>query len=97
AIYPLSLHDALPIFGVGRTIVVGAAATGPAGLLVPLASPDTAVLLIGASFFLVSICNVVYNVSQVSLRQAITPDALLGRMNASRSEEHTSELQSRGH
>lgn len=69
--------------GVGRTIVLGAAATGPAGLLVPIASPDTAVLLIGASFFLVAICNVVYNVSQVSLRQAITPDRMLGRMNAS--------------
>jgi predicted MFS family arabinose efflux permease len=69
--------------GVGRTIVLGAAATGPVGLLVPFASPDTAVLLIGASFFLMSICNVVYNVSQVSLRQAITPDRLLGRMNAS--------------
>jgi MFS family permease len=69
--------------GVGRTIVLGAAATGPVGLLVPIASPDTAVLLIGSSFFLMSICNVVYNVSQVSLRQAITPDRLLGRMNAS--------------
>jgi len=69
--------------GVGRTIVLGAAATGPAGLLVPLASPDTAVLLIGAAFFLTSICNVIYNVSQVSLRQAVTPDRLLGRMNAS--------------
>jgi len=69
--------------GVGRTIILGAAATGPVGLLVPIASPDTALLLIGASFFLVSICNVVYNVSQVSLRQAITPDRLLGRMNAS--------------
>jgi MFS family permease len=69
--------------GVGRTIVLGAAATGPVGLLVPLASPQTAVLLIGGSFFLVSICNVVYNVAQVSLRQAITPDRMLGRMNAS--------------
>jgi predicted MFS family arabinose efflux permease len=29
-----------------------------------------------------SICNVVY-ISQVSLRQAITPDRMLGRMNAS--------------
>jgi predicted MFS family arabinose efflux permease len=69
--------------GVGRTILLGAAATGPVGLLVPIASPETAVLVIGASFFLMSICNVVYNVSQVSLRQAITPDRMLGRMNAS--------------
>jgi len=69
--------------GVGRTIVLAAAATGPVGLLVPIASPETAVLLIGASLFLMSICNVVYNVAQVSLRQAITPDRMLGRMNAS--------------
>jgi len=69
--------------GVGRTILLGAAATGPVGLLIPIASPETAVLVIGASFFLMSICNVVYNVSQVSLRQAITPDRMLGRMNAS--------------
>jgi hypothetical protein len=63
---------------VGRSS--SAAATGPVGLLVPIASPghrraaDQCVVL-------VSICNVVYNVSQVSLRGH--RDRLLGRMNAS--------------
>ncbi|MBA2315660.1 MAG: MFS transporter, partial [Chloroflexi bacterium] len=41
-----------------------------------------ALYLLGAAFFLSSIANVVYNVNQVSLRQAITPERFLGRMNA---------------
>ena len=35
-----------------------------------------------STLVLIGIGQVVYNVSQVSLRQAITPDAMLGRMNA---------------
>jgi MFS family permease len=69
--------------GVGWTIILFAALTGPVGLLIPLATPATAFMFLAASFFLSSICNVAYNVSQVSLRQAITPEYLLGRMNAS--------------
>jgi predicted MFS family arabinose efflux permease len=33
--------------------------------------------------FIGGICNPIYNINQVSLRQAITPDRLQGRMNAS--------------
>jgi hypothetical protein len=33
--------------------------------------------------FVNGLCNPVYNINQVSLRQAITPDRLQGRMNAS--------------
>ena len=69
-------------FGIGRSIVGSAFLFGPIGLLVPLATPDTALYLLGAAFFLSSIANVVYNVNQVSLRQAITPERFLGRMNA---------------
>jgi MFS family permease len=68
--------------GVGRTIIVAAAATGPVGLLMPLATPEVAFWFLSVSFFLAGILNVVYNVSQVSLRQAITPERFLGRMNA---------------
>ena len=68
--------------GIGRTIVLTAALFGPVNLLIPLATPDLAVFLLSISFFAASINNVVYNVSQVSLRQAITPDHFLGRMNA---------------
>lgn len=68
--------------GIGRTILLTAAALGPIGLLLPLATPETAFWFLSASIFLGSINNVVYNVSQVSLRQAITPEHFLGRMNA---------------
>jgi len=68
--------------GVGRTIILAAAATGPVGLLMPLATPEVAFWFLSVSFFLAGVLNVVYNVSQVSLRQAITPEHFLGRMNA---------------
>jgi MFS family permease len=68
--------------GVGRTIVLTAAVFGPVNLLIPLATPELALLFLSTSFFIASISNVAYNVSQVSLRQAITPEHFLGRMNA---------------
>ncbi len=68
--------------GVGRTIVLTAAVVGPIGLLIPLASLGAPLLLLSIAFFLTGINNVVYNISQVSLRQAITPEHFLGRMNA---------------
>ena len=51
--------------------------------LSPLAEPGWRVLLwaVGIAFF--GLTAVVYNVAQVSYRQAITPHDLLGRMNAS--------------
>ena len=69
-------------FGVGPTIVVAAALFGPMNLLIPLATPELALLFLSVAFFLSGISNVIYNVSQVSLRQAITPEHFLGRMNA---------------
>jgi MFS family permease len=69
-------------FGVGRTIILSAAASGPAGLLMPLATPEIAFWFLSVSFFLGGALNVIYNVAQVSLRQAITPEHFLGRMNA---------------
>jgi MFS family permease len=68
--------------GIGRTIVLSAASFGPINLLIPLATPEIAFWFLSVSFFLASINNVLYNVSQVSLRQAITPEHFLGRMNA---------------
>ena len=59
-------------------IVIG----GIAGLLVPLAPVGGALPYLAVAFFVSSITNVVYNVNQVSLRQAITPQRFLGRMNA---------------
>ena len=68
--------------GIGKTIVGAAFLGAPLNLLVPLASRETALLLIGGGGFVSGWANVVYNVSQVSLRQAITPEPMLGRMNA---------------
>jgi MFS family permease len=70
--------------GVGRTIV-GSMALSPFGLLlVPLAPRELAAPLLVASGVIVGFAIVLYNVSAISLMQAITPDRLLGRMNASR-------------
>jgi len=72
-------------FGLGPAIVWGQFLTGASSLLIPLASEPLAVavpLLMLASF-LMGLGNPIYNVNQLSLRQAITPDRLLGRMNAS--------------
>jgi len=69
-------------FGVGRAIVWPNVIGGIAGLLVPLAPVGGAFPYLAVAFFVSSITNVVYNVNQVSLRQAITPQRFLGRMNA---------------
>jgi MFS family permease len=69
-------------FGVGRTIVGSVAITGPVALLVPISSHDSALILMSISGLVGGWGNVVYNVNQVSLRQTITPERMLGRMNA---------------
>ncbi|MEO5940975.1 MAG: MFS transporter [Candidatus Limnocylindrales bacterium] len=70
-------------FGVGPTIVGSILFGGLMGLLIPLAPQNgTAFWFIAVAFFSGSISNVIYNVNQVSLRQAITPERFLGRMNA---------------
>jgi MFS family permease len=67
--------------GVGPTIVLGAA-TGAAELLIPLAPRDNPLPFLIASQAIVSFGLPLYNVTQVSLRQAITPERLQGRMNS---------------
>jgi MFS family permease len=68
--------------GVGRTILWSMIISGPATLLAAVAQPATAIPVLTASFFLGSFAGVVYNINQVSLRQAITPERIQGRMNA---------------
>jgi MFS family permease len=68
--------------GVGRTIIFSAALFGPINVLIALANPALALPLLSASLFFGGLMNVIYNVAQVSLRQAITPEHFLGRMNA---------------
>ena len=51
-------------------------------LLIPLAEPGWRVALFPVGFATAAFAGVVYNVAQVSYRQAICPPRLLGRMNA---------------
>jgi MFS family permease len=68
--------------GLGRTIIGSIALSGPAMLLLPLAPHDAPVAWLVASVALESFASVVYNINQVSYRQAISPTAIQGRMNA---------------
>jgi MFS family permease len=68
--------------GVGRTILFSAIVFSAAGILIPLATPSSAWPILIASIVVGGFGGVVYNVNQVSLRQAITPERMQGRMNA---------------
>jgi MFS family permease len=69
--------------GVGGATMFGAALSGPAGLLVPFAWKGFPIPFLVASSAVMGFGAVVYNIQMVSLRQAITPERLQGRMNAS--------------
>jgi MFS family permease len=70
-------------FGVGRTIIGASILGAPTFLVIPFAPEGNAALawLIPA-FVVGGLANVIYNVTQVSLRQAITPERIQGRMNS---------------
>jgi MFS family permease len=70
------------LIGLGPTIVASIFLGGVSFLLIPLAPRDAAIPFLIVAQLGGGISQVVYNVSQVSLRQAITPDRLQGRMNA---------------
>lgn len=57
--------------------------TIPTALMIPFAGSGWACLLFAVPWFVMSFGIVVYNVGQVSIRQALCPPELLGRMNAS--------------
>ncbi|MEX2646217.1 MAG: MFS transporter [Gaiellaceae bacterium] len=69
-------------FGLGRTIVVTSMLASVSWLSVPLAPPSNPLPLIIAGALLGPFFGVMFNLNQLSLRQAITPERLLGRMNA---------------
>ena len=68
--------------GVGPTIIAMAVLFSTAGIAVPLAPKSFPLPLLIGSFFVTQFGGVAYNITQVSLRQAITPERLQGRMNA---------------
>lgn len=69
-------------FRLGPTIIASILVWAPGAFLIASAPRRLAVPFFVAAFFLGAFGSVVYNVSQVSYRQAITPDEMLGRMNA---------------
>jgi Na+/melibiose symporter-like transporter len=76
-------------FGLGPGIIGGLLLVGLSDLLIPLMSGSVAAMvimmvLVAAQFFF-GLGLVIFNAGQVSLRQAITPDRLQGRMNATMS------------
>jgi MFS family permease len=70
-------------FGVGPTIIASSIVGGPMFLLVPFAPHgNAAIAFLAAASIVGGFAGVVYNVAQVSLRQAITPARIQGRMNS---------------
>ncbi len=70
--------------GVGHTLVVGGVLSGPPFLLVPLAPADFPIPFLVAGQFCLTLGIVIYNVTAISLIQALTPERMLGRMTACR-------------
>jgi len=70
-------------FGFGPTLIASAIAPGLGMLLLPLAHGSVAAC--AAVLIAAQMCDVawpVYHINETTLRQAITPDALLGRVNS---------------
>jgi MFS family permease len=72
------------LLGIGWTMIVFAALTGGALVLIPLARGGYAIPFIVAAQFVYGFCAITMNINGISLIQAITPDRMLGRVNASR-------------
>lgn len=80
-----ALSNRLPrAIGLGPTIVISAALSCPAFLLMTLtpAALGGAAVTLFVGWFVAGFAQVVYNVAQISLRQAITPPDMQSRMNA---------------
>ena len=69
--------------GVGPTIIAASAIAGPMLLLhAARATERLGRDLLGVVFAVGGFANVVYNITQLSFRQAITPERIQGRMNS---------------
>jgi MFS family permease len=80
-----ALSSRLPnSIGIGRTIIVSTAFGAPAFLLLTLTPENLtlAAVTLFVGWFVAGMSQVIYNVAQISLRQAITPPEIQSRMNA---------------
>jgi len=66
----------------GRVMVLTSTVSSVAIVLMVLADPSTALILLATGVFIGEFGACIYDIAQISLRQAATPAALLGRMNA---------------
>ena len=69
--------------GVGGATILGASLSGPGALLIAFTPKSFPLPFLVAGAAIMGFGAVVYNIQQVSLRQAICPPRLQGRMNAS--------------
>jgi MFS family permease len=70
--------------GIGRALILLSLVAGMGWLFVPLARGGSAIPFLVLAQLTFGFCAVAANITGISLFQAITPDRLLGRMNASR-------------
>ena len=69
---------------VGRTLVGAALLFGPAFVLIPAAPQSQPIPFIVTGLMVVTFAGIVFNVTGLSFQQAVTPDRMLGRLNATR-------------
>ncbi|MDX2733442.1 MULTISPECIES: MFS transporter [unclassified Streptomyces] len=69
-------------FGVGPSLTWATFGLGGTILLLPLATPGTAMPVLAVAMALAGLCACVFNINQISLRQSVTPAAMRGRMTA---------------
>ncbi len=70
------------ILGVGMTTIIGTVLSPIAGLVYAFAPASFPLPFLIAGGILFGLAAVMYNITQVSLRQAITPQRIQGRMNS---------------
>jgi len=70
--------------GVGPTLVAAPLLFGPGLLLIPAAPQSQPIPFIVAGLILATFGGIVFNVTGISFQQAVVPDRMLGRLNATR-------------
>ncbi|GAA1933658.1 MFS transporter [Streptantibioticus ferralitis] len=68
--------------GVGPSLAWATFGLGGSVLLLPLATPGTAMPVLAVAMALAGLCASVFNINQISLRQTLTPASMRGRMTA---------------
>ncbi|WP_336208326.1 MFS transporter [Nonomuraea sp. LPB2021202275-12-8] len=69
-------------YGMARVTWLGMAVSSPFGLLLPMTEADWRVSFFVITSITLSLGAILYNVGQLSYRQAVAPEHMLGRVNA---------------